>query len=384
MQNRDTAMDRRSIRLFFRYDDYCATSDATVDNGLIQLFGKHGFCCTFAVIPRVTEGNYRDPQPRGSLALDETRQKALAAAAQAGIVDVALHGYEHRSNGLAMPHSEFRGLEYEVQSDKIRLGKAILEEIIARPVLSFVPPWNTYDQHTLRALDDNGLRCLSANRYGPVIDTVDAMRFLPITAELTDLESAVEAARGSGDDDPVIGVLMHPYDFRESGDERAQVDLPKLDRKLAWLKQQSDITVASVTGLATGSHAFDIERYAANQPLAQEQLVPPFIRSVADTPYYASTAAATDARRGRLAGSIATYLFAVIFGLAAGMLLYQLALSMHPAGDTIALALALLALGGLVFRTARQPRVYFRPMLLVCLLAGCVLGTAITSVIGGS
>ena len=139
-------MDRRSIRVFFRYDDYCATSDAVVDNGLIGLFGKHGLCCTFAVIPRVTEGNYRDPQPRESFALDETRQQALAAAAGAGSVDVALHGYEHRSNGLGMPHSEFRGLGYADQSDKIRLGKAMLEQIIdktgaeLRPALEHLRP----------------------------------------------------------------------------------------------------------------------------------------------------------------------------------------------------------------------------------------------------
>lgn len=370
-------MDHRSIRVFFRYDDYCATSDAVVDNGLIELFGKHGLCCTFAVIPRVTEGNYRDPQPRESLALDDTRRQALAAAAQAGIVDVALHGYEHRSNGLGMPHSEFRGLEYAAQSDKIRRGRALLEAIIARPVLSFVPPWNTYDEGTLKALDDNGICCLSANRYGPVIDTIDTMRFLPITVELADLESAVQAARASDDDDPVIGVLMHPYDFRESGDQRAQVDLSELERKLTWLKQQSDVTVASVTALATGSTAFDIARYASNQPLAQEQLVPPFIRSVADTPYYSSTVGATTARRKRFAGSIWTYLLAVICGAVTGMLLLKIALSMHPRGGQVMLSVILLALGGIAWRSSRQARIYFRPMLAISLLGGCGLGALV-------
>jgi peptidoglycan/xylan/chitin deacetylase (PgdA/CDA1 family) len=378
----DTAMERRSIRVFFRYDDYCATSDATVDNGLIALFGKHGLCCTFAVIPRVTEGNYRDPQPRQSIELDAARKQALANAVRAGSIDVALHGFEHRSNGLAMPHSEFRGISYAGQSEKIKHGKAMLEEIIARPVLSFVPPWNTYDESTLKALRDNGLCCLSANRYGPLIGTIETMRFLPITVELPDLESAVDSARASGDSDPVIGVLMHPYDFRESGDQRAQVDLAGLDRKLAWLKQQTDVAVASVTALATGSPVFDIRRYAANQPLAQEQLVPPFVRSVAETPYYASTAGAESARQRRLVGSIGTYLLVVISGVAGGLLLQQIARSIHPAGAEIALVLILLALGRLLWRTSRQPRIYFRPMLLISLLSGCGLGTAISTVTG--
>jgi peptidoglycan/xylan/chitin deacetylase (PgdA/CDA1 family) len=377
-------MGPQSIRVFFRYDDYCATSDATVDNGLIALFGRHGLCCTFAVIPRVTEGNYRDPQPRQSHELDACRRQALADAVRTGSIDVALHGFEHRSNGRGMPHSEFRGIAHAEQAEMIRQGKAMLEDIIGRPVLSFVPPWNTYDENTLQALHDNGLGCLSANRYGPLIGTIQSMRFLPITVELPDLESAVEAARNSGDADPVIGVLMHPYDFRESGDPRAQVDLAALDGKLAWLRQQADVTVASVTALATGSTAFDIRRYAANQPLAHEQLVPPFIPGVADTPWYASTVGAESARQRRLLGSIGTYLLVLICGLASGLLLQQIARDIHPAGAEVALALILLALAGLVWRTCRQPHLHFRPMLLISLLAGCGLGAAIATVTGSS
>jgi hypothetical protein len=194
----------------------------------------------------------------------------------------------------------------------------------------------------------------------------------------------VAAARASGDDDPVIGVLMHPYDFRESGDPRAQLDLAALDSKLTWLKQQADVTVASVTALATGSTAFDIRRYAANQPFAHEQLVPPFIPGVADTPYYASTVGAKSARQRRLLGSIGTYLLVLICGLAAGLLLQQIARSIHPAGADVALILILLALGGLAWRTCRQPRIYFRPMLLITLLVSCGLGAAIGTVTGSN
>ena len=89
------------------------------------------------------------------------------------------------------------------------------------------------------------------------------------------------------------------------------------------------------------------------------------MRGVADTPYYASTTGAATARQRRLAGSIGVYLLAVICGAATGLLLHQVALSIHPAGGTIALALVLLAFGGLVWRTSRQPRIYFRPMLLI-------------------
>jgi hypothetical protein len=111
-------------------------------------------------------------------------------------VDVAQHGFEHRSNGRGMPHSEFRGDSYAVQAEKIGHGKAMLEEITGRPVLSFVPPWNTYDErHPEGTARHMASSCLSANRYGPLVSTIETMRFLPITVELPDLESAVAAAR---------------------------------------------------------------------------------------------------------------------------------------------------------------------------------------------
>src|SRR5688572_654969 len=162
-------MNRKNLRVFFRYDDFSATSCDVVDRGLVEVFGKHGLCCTFAVIPRVTEGEYRDATLRSSVELGAEKKELLNGAVRSKVVDVALHGLNHRSNGLGMPHSEFRGLEYSAQADKIAAGKAVLEQAVGHPVKTFVPPWNTYDENTLAALKSSGLECLSANRYGAAI-----------------------------------------------------------------------------------------------------------------------------------------------------------------------------------------------------------------------
>jgi hypothetical protein len=271
-----------------------------------------------------------------------------------------------------MPHSEFRGLEYSAQADKIAAGKALLEQAVGHPVKTFVPPWNTYDENTLAALKNSGLQCLSANRYGAAIRSEKLLRFLPITTELPELEAAVAAARRSNDEDPIVGVLMHPYDFKESSDSRAQLDLDELDRKLAWVRSQGDLKVASVTELSTQEPPLDIARYVANQPLRHEQLVPPFVRGVASTPYYSSTAGALGARRVRLASSAFAYLLAAAAG---GVLGSSVSLtSSNRLVASMAPWIVVLGVLAVALRAGKNGRLYFWSMLFIAGAIGCLAG----------
>lgn len=129
------SMNGQSITAFSRYDDFSTVSHDTVDRDLVETFQRYDLSCTFAVIPLVTEGNDRDPAPRGHVELAEAKRELLKHAAETGVVDVALHGLNHRSNSQGMPHSEFYGLDYATQSSKIREGKACPESMIARWVV---------------------------------------------------------------------------------------------------------------------------------------------------------------------------------------------------------------------------------------------------------
>ena len=75
---------------------------------------------------------------------------------------VALHGYEHvyvTANGGMFninPWSEFAGLSYKQQDEKIRRGKAILEEH-GLTIDAFMAPGHSLDWNTVEALKENGI-----------------------------------------------------------------------------------------------------------------------------------------------------------------------------------------------------------------------------------
>ena len=76
---------------------------------------------------------------------------------------IAMHGYQHLYEtgdaGLLgrSPKSEFAGLPPERQREKIRQGKTILEER-GLAVDCFMAPSHSFDDHTLAALDAEGVR----------------------------------------------------------------------------------------------------------------------------------------------------------------------------------------------------------------------------------
>ena len=79
---------------------------------------------------------------------------------------IAQHGtthiYETDSSGLLHINSfsEFAGLEYDVQLDKLKRGRDILVNNGLNPVL-FMAPGHTFDLNTLRALKELGFNAVT-------------------------------------------------------------------------------------------------------------------------------------------------------------------------------------------------------------------------------
>jgi len=356
----------RTVTVFMRFDDYCATSPPAIEQGLVVALRRTGLRATFAVVPALTEGRYHDPGERGTLPMNEAKLAFLREAVTAGVVDAALHGWNHRTRVSAPPHREFDGLDPAVQMDVIGKGAALLQTWTGAAPTVFVPPWNRYDNATLDALAAHGFRCISAHRYGTV--GTQPLMFAPITIEMPDLRTAVAAARQAANSDPVIGVLMHPYDFHESGDARATMTLESFGRELDWLVAQPDVRVVSIAQLAAANATMDAERYRANRPHVLEQVAPPFVVRTAAVPYYASRTHAARANTRRAAQTVATHLAAAGGGAAAGAAMHAVV----PAGPMVAAALAL-ALAVLVGRALVQRRMYFRTSFAVAVLVGALL-----------
>jgi peptidoglycan/xylan/chitin deacetylase (PgdA/CDA1 family) len=295
------------ITVFFRYDDYSAVSPSEVDMGVIDIMRRRGLCCTFAVIPAVTTGDYHHAGERDEIVLRGEKLELLKRAMDDGVVDLALHGWNHRADAAPPPMpSEFRGLSVEQQIGRIRRGYEFFKQQTGCAPAVFVPPWNTYDINTLRALEMVGIGAISAHRYSPVFEA-STTRYVPMTIEIPELRTAIERAREGSDPDPIIGVMFHPYDFRESGDARGWITLAELERELAWLTQCEDVSVKSIGTLAASNRALDARRFRDNRPSAWETAFPPFVTRTYQIPVYMSAAPARRARGRRVVATSAFY-----------------------------------------------------------------------------
>ena len=166
---------------------------------------------------------------------------------EAGVVEVALHGYSHQSvsdkyeDGL----SEFTGTDFEVQLDKIEKGKAYLERIVGRKIDVFIPPYEAYDANTLKALEQAGFRCLSAGRYGLESDS-PGLALIPSTCLIPWLEATIDAAVQTSEKEALIVVLLHDTDFVEVDARRGWISHPDFDRLVGRLAARDDVAVITV------------------------------------------------------------------------------------------------------------------------------------------
>ena len=359
----------KQLTVFFRFDDYSETSPLIVETGLVTALHNNGCRATFAVIPAVTEGRFHDPRERGTHPLGDEKIRFLLEAVNRGAVDVSLHGFNHRSRVNASPHSEFVGLSTQEQMARLRQGQDLLQRLTGLAATSFVPPWNRYDDATLEALTQLGFTCVSANRYGPSV--AGALRYVPITSDLPGLRQAVRRALDSDDADPIVGVLLHPYDFSESGDQRAVMTTEQFDAELRWLLSEPQVQVRSVNQLADDNAALDVTRFRANAPSSFESICPPFVSTTDNTPIYRATDAAKRDTRMRAIAAIATHgATALVAGILATSVFARLA---HGAGLPIATVVLAALMLLVLFVRARTRSLYFRSAIAGAFASGLLI-----------
>jgi len=231
----------KHITVAFRFDDYWAMGTAQPGIRILNTFLAHRTPITAAVIP------YSGKYSREGLSANATEEsrKFLKDAVKTGLLEVAQHGFSHQENALApgQPSSEFSGLPFQEQVDRMRCGKTLLEKTIGRRVLLFIPPWNTYDANTLRAADTCGFKGFSAGGMPGAEARGSTLKFRGGDTALKSLKERVEQLRKSGGKKPVAAVLLHAYDFIEYNDKLGSMTFDKLDELLDWVKAQPDVRV---------------------------------------------------------------------------------------------------------------------------------------------
>ncbi len=265
--------------VFLRFDDVSGRSSTALEQKLIDEFRNHHFSCTFAVIPFVCDRDYTDTARQGLIAFPSWKAGILGEAVRTGTIEVALHGYSHQSIRKRKEGevTEFSGIGYEKQELKLMKGKGFLETILQTKITTFVPPFNSYDLNTVRAMERLGFRCISASRDGAA-DGSSSLQYLPITCDLQTVREAVASAASLTDVQPVIGVMFHEYDFKEIDKTRGRISFPEFQRLMDWLAARKDVQVMSVNKAAGLINDLSPIRYIGNRSYCSSfTLIPGFV-----------------------------------------------------------------------------------------------------------
>jgi hypothetical protein len=206
-----------SVTILLRYDDYAPASPLPLEQRLFDGLETLAVPVLVAVVPFPTTPY---PAEMGSrpwikaTQLGPEKQAYLAHLLRGGRVELALHGFNQGDNQvLDGGPSEFGGLPLERQVQLLELGRHALEAEFGQAVRVFTPPYNRFDGATLDALERSGFSVLSAGLSLPA--RPGRLHYLPGTTYPEDLAAAVDNARRLGGGR--IVVVMHPYDFVESG-----------------------------------------------------------------------------------------------------------------------------------------------------------------------
>lgn len=134
-----------------RLDDVSEYMDLEKWGRMEKLLDKYGIKPIFGIIPKNADKSLISKYEK-----NENFWNQMHSWIDKGWTP-AMHGYEHRyvtKDGGINPvnkRSEFAGLPYEVQAEKIRKGYQILDEQEINPEIFFAPS-HTFDENTLKAI----------------------------------------------------------------------------------------------------------------------------------------------------------------------------------------------------------------------------------------
>ena len=269
--------------LVLRYDDYSPISpyvgpprQIATEKRLFDLAAKYDATVSVGVIPFPIEDH--DATPRNPATTQTTQSwlsdsnspwvELLRGSVDRGVVEPALHGFEHRKRTPADHRpGEYRGQPHDWQRQTIRLGRDAMLNALGSPIRVFIPPWNAWDTDTVEALEELDFEWLSPDQHDASFDS-DAIRIAP---QCTADPAVALAAMEDSDDAPpgtVLVLVAHPFDF-ENDREKGEQYFRDLESVLAFAKSSPQWMSVGFTGLPDSSPKEATARFrsavAANQ-----------------------------------------------------------------------------------------------------------------------
>ena len=197
------------FKVIFRLDD-CYLNIYGKEEQIIYLFKKHRIPLNVGIIPFRNDIDLND-----SIEL-----KKAYNLYHDPLVEIIQHGYAHRKRS----EGEFDGLHLDEQRNLILKGKYLIEKHLGKKVITFAPPWNSYDKNTLTVLVDLNYKIISGNIFGNKSNS--QINYIPATAYKTDDLYELMQTRPQG----LCVMLLHPYEFQ------SERDFKNLDSLLGLIK----------------------------------------------------------------------------------------------------------------------------------------------------
>ena len=258
------------VPVCFRCDDVRALGDGdgpeVLDTyrAIVETFQRRRVPLTLGVIP-----DYRGVT---KLVWNGSVAHFLRQAAKDADVELALHGHTHEPvDGV----SEWLGVPYEKQREKLAEALSIMYGALGdRSFRTFLPPWNSFDLNTVRAIRERGFECLSGDlgivRKAPFAIWTSTehcyfgVRLVPATCSLRECDEALRLAKRDGDGTLLV-VIFHPYDFREFSKHasrgNAKLEISDLEAIVGRFASDRDVVCTRLRDLP--GNLLTEERYTA-------------------------------------------------------------------------------------------------------------------------
>jgi hypothetical protein len=251
-----------------RYDDFSAASSDAVEEKLAGIFLKYRVPCTFGVIPFVcAPENLVNAGEIKLSPLSTTKAALLKPLLQAGLAEIALHGYAHLALAPVRGYQEFsERMPKETQRQLIRRGRSHLEDTFGVKVRLYVPPWNKLAPTTAAVLQDEDL-LLSGGGPETTTSGKPNLSQLPCPTSIGETSRALATARKFGGDGNCVGTNFHDYDFKESGLDTSDFTVAKFEENLSRWKNAGQVEHKLIPNAISNDRESESKKAAANSNL---------------------------------------------------------------------------------------------------------------------
>ena len=234
-----------ALNVVLRYDDPTLQPDS-ITYDMLNFLAERNIPITLAVIPCDKNEEYILPTDSAWLNL-----------LKADNVEIALHGLTHQDLGKG----EFGGLTFEESYRRLSKGKNFLEAQL-RPITTFIPPFNAYNENTLNAMDSLGLTAISADLFISRATSNKNIQYYPETLGHSMKNGVFEAAKKALSTnlnrDALCVIMLHHYDIN------TPESFNKLKELVNYLLNNKDIKLLKFNELPSLNEFGSLERFNRN------------------------------------------------------------------------------------------------------------------------